>query len=127
MSISYSNTKLRHIVRVDDKIVGTIENNTFTKSVTASKHQLRRPPAWAIDAQAFDEQIKLQADEIVIFDKESGIKYHTLVETFDHLKRQLNRGFGKQYFLTLNHWQVEENGYRQLGLWEDEARQGEEV
>jgi hypothetical protein len=115
----YCNTKQRQLVKVDNKIVGTIENNTFTKSVTASKHQLRCPPAWAIDAKAFDNEIKPYADEIVIIDKESDTKYHTPVETFDTLKRELNRGFGRQYFLTLNHWQVEDNGNKQLHLWED--------
>jgi hypothetical protein len=119
MSIPYSNTKERYLVYVDGKIVGTIESKTFTKQVTGSRHQLRRPPAWAIDAQAYDEEIKPYANEIVILDKESGIRYHTPVETFDQLKRQLNRGFGKQYFLTLNHWQVEGNGNKQLHLWED--------
>ncbi|MHA1940058.1 MAG: hypothetical protein ACW97O_17830 [Candidatus Thorarchaeota archaeon] len=119
MSIFYSNTKERHLVYVNGKIVGTIENNTFTKQVTGSKHQLRRPPAWSIDAQAFDEQIKPQADEIVIFDKESGIKYHTPVETFDQFKRELDRGFGRQYYLTLDRWSIQENGNRQLGLWRD--------
>jgi hypothetical protein len=55
-----------------------------------------------------------------LIDRESGIKYHTPVDTFNQFKRELDRGFGRQYYLTLNHWQVEENGNRQLGLWGDE-------
>jgi hypothetical protein len=99
------------------KVIGYLERDVFIKPVVGSKHQLRTPPAWAIDATAFDTVIKPNAREIVVMDKETGIKYHTLVDTFDRLKGELNRGFGRQYFLTLGHWQVEENGNRQLSLW----------
>ena len=67
--------------------------------------------------EAFDEEIRPSATDIVVIDKETNTKYHTLVETFDRQKGELNRGFGRQYFLTLDYWQVEKNGNRQLSLW----------
>jgi hypothetical protein len=104
-------------VKAQGKIIGYLEEGAFIKVVTGSKHRLRYPPAWAIDAEAFDTEVKPNATEIVVIDRETGIKYHTPVQTFDRLKGELNRGFGRQYFLLLNHWQVEENGNRQLSLW----------
>ena len=111
------NTPVKNPIRVQSKIIGYLEHDAFFKPVQGSKHQLRCPPAWAIDASAFDDQVKVLATRIVIVDRETNTKYHTSVETFDRLKRTLNRGFGKQYFLTLNYWQVEHNGNRQLSLW----------
>jgi len=119
----YSNTKERKLVKVGEKIVGYIEGRKFIKSVTGSKHKLRCPLAWAIDAEVFDREVEPNATEIVIIDKETGIKYHVSVETFDRLKGELDRGFGRQYFLMLNHWQVESNGngHKQLSLWGGES------
>lgn len=105
----------------DGKVIGRLEGDTFIKPVVGSKHRLRTPPAWAIDATAFDEQIKPSAKKIVVLDKETGMKYHASVQTFDKLKGELDRGFGKQYFLLLNHWQVEDDGNRQLSLWGDDG------
>jgi hypothetical protein len=78
--------KNRELVKVGNRVVGCIEGNKFTKSVIGSKHRLRRPPAWAIDAEAFDGEVKPNAAEIVVIDKESGLEYHCTVEAFDRLK-----------------------------------------
>ena len=102
---------------VDGKVIGTLENGKFTKVVIGSKHKLRHPLAWAIDADAFDTVIKSDATEIEVIDKEAGTRYRTPTEIFDQLKGELNRGFGRQYFLTLRHWQVEDSDNRQLSLW----------
>ena len=110
-------SKNRELIKVGEKVIGCLQDNKFIKSVIGSKHRLRRPSAWAIDSNVFDEQIKPNAIEIVIMDKETGKTYHCSVETFDRLKGELDRGFGRQYFLTLSHWRIENNGHRQLGLW----------
>ena len=91
-------------VRVKNRTIGFIENGCFLKPVVGSKHQLREPPAWAIDAEAFDEWVKPNAREIIVTDTEAKIRYRVPVETFDRLKQELDRGFGRQYFLTLAHW-----------------------
>jgi hypothetical protein len=103
--------------KVGGKVVGYLQDNRFMKSVIGSKHRVRSPSAWAIDSDVFDEQIKSNAAEIVITDRETGKTYRCSVGTFDRLKGELNRGFGRQYFLTLKHWQVNNNGHRQLSLW----------
>lgn len=117
----YSNTKGRKFIRVGDRVIGHLEGDKFTKLVAGSRHKLRCPPAWAIDADAFDSEIKPNVTEIVVIDKETGLEYHCSVETFDRLKGELDRRFGRQYFVTLNHWEIRDNRYgRQLSLFDQE-------
>ena len=117
----YSNTKEKRLVKVGDKVVGCFEGDKFIKSVIGSRHKLRCPPAWAIDAEAFDREVKPKATKIIIEDKETGLEYHCLVENFDNLKSELDRGFGRQYLLTLKHWEVRGNEHHQLSLWGGES------
>lgn len=118
----YSNTSGRKLIKVGNKVVGYLEGNHFIKWVMGSKHRLRCPPAWAIDADAFNTDIRPNATEIIVIDKEAGLKYRCPVETFDRLKGVLDRGFGRQYFLPISNWKVTEpNGPRQLSLWGDEG------
>jgi hypothetical protein len=118
MSISNCSTKSRRPVKLPDgRVIGWLEGNTFIKPVCGSKHKLRQPPAWAIDAEAFDQQVKSQAKEIVIWDRESDTKYRAPIEDFDEHKGEFDRGCGRQYFLVLAHWQViEPNGNRPTQL-----------
>jgi hypothetical protein len=105
------------LIRARGRVIGRLEGGIFYKHVRASCHMLFKPQAWAIDAEAFDKHIKSNATQLVVIDTEAGIEYRCPTEAFDRLKRQLDRGFGTQYFLTLNHWQARGNGHRQLGLW----------
>jgi len=116
MSNFYCNTN-RRFVKVGNKTIGYLTGNRFIKPVVGSRHKLKYPPAWAIDAEAFDNEVKPNATEIVIQDRETGIDYHAPVSTFDRLKGELNRGWGRQYFLTLNHWEERGNGGYQLRLF----------
>jgi len=106
-------------VKVQGKTIGYLRDSTFFKPVSGSRHRLRCPPAWAIDAEAFDTQVKPNATEFVVLDRESGLEYHCSIETFDRLKRVLDRGFGRQYYCVLTKFEVRGNGRRQLGLWGD--------
>jgi len=125
MSISDCRTleTKRQLVRLPNgQVIGWFEGDSFTKCVCGSKHRLRRPPAWAIDAEVFDDDVKPKATQIIIWDKESNTKWKTSVETFDKHKGTLDRGFGRQYFLPLSRFQVTEpNGNKplQLALWGD--------
>lgn len=116
MAQIYSNTKEKRLVKVGDKVVGCLEGDKFLKAVIGSRHRLRYPPAWAIDAEAFDREVKPKTTRLVVIDKETGLEYHCPTETFDQLKGELDRGFGRQYFLTLKHWEVRGNGHKQLTL-----------
>jgi len=86
-------------------VVGIVTNRIFVKEVIGSKHMLRQPMAWAIDADIFDRVIVPNCYSIHIIDKETGTKYVAGVKTFCEHRQIINRGYGKQYLLELIYWQ----------------------
>lgn len=90
---------------VDNKIIGTLDNGVFTKTVYGSKHKLLSPPAWAIDSYVFDHVLKGRCKVIIIVDRDDfNRQYKVPFATFDSNKQETRRGFGKQYFLTMDWW-----------------------
>ena len=90
----------------NNKIIGQSNGHTFKKNIQGSKHILRKPLAIAIDASTYEEQIAPTHRSIEVFDSESQKTYISSIVNFNKHKGILDRGHGKQYFLTLNHWQV---------------------
>lgn len=93
-------------VMVGNRHIGFIENGVFTKRVDGRIHRLRVPSAWAIDAPAFRDIIKPNCHKIEIIDEPANLRYEVSMETFDKFKGRINRGYGEQYFLTLDYWSV---------------------
>jgi hypothetical protein len=118
MLISNCNTDRKRVIRLQGKVIGVIEGNTFSKSVRGSKHQLKHPPAWAIDAVVFDNEIKPNCARILITDKGTNTRYQVSVSNFDRHKVGIERGFGKQYYLPLPYWESRKDDVFQLKLWE---------
>jgi hypothetical protein len=99
--------KNRTSLKLGNKKVGYFEGDKFIKPVIGSKHLLKFPyQAWAIDAKVFDDEIKPNANYFIVRDRESGLEYSCTVKDFDNLKRTINRGYGKQYSLSLKHWKI---------------------
>ena len=88
-----------------DRFIGRIEGDTFIKEVY-TRHQLRKPPAWCIDAEPFDKLIKPSCRYIRIIDKEKHRQYLSTTANFVENKGEIERGFGKQYFMILEKWEV---------------------
>ena len=63
-------------VRLGKKVVGTVEGNTFSKTVDSSKHFLRTPPAIAFDELALSQAEEMGASRIKVKDKLTGITYY---------------------------------------------------
>jgi hypothetical protein len=104
------------LVRLQNgKVAGRVEDGVFVKPVRGSKHMLRIPRAWAVDAEAYDS-IRPNINLIVVQDEESGFSYRATPETFDAFRGSLDRGFGRQYFLPLERWQVWRKDECQLSL-----------
>jgi hypothetical protein len=108
--------KRGQLVRLaNGKVAGRVEDGVFVKPVRGSRHMLRTPRAWAVDAEAYD-RIRQDIHLIVVEDEESSINYRATPEIFDAYRGSLDRGFGHQYFLPLARWQVERKDKRQLSL-----------
>lgn len=93
------------ITSVDGKVIGTLEGGVFTKRVR-NLHQLHTPPAWAVDARAYRENLVGNCHTIVVDNIESGLRYTVSLKIFEQRKGFLSRGYGDQYFLPLKFWQV---------------------
>lgn len=91
---------------IDGKIIGDLENGVFTKSVAGSKHQLRTPPAWAVDKSAYERYLRGACQTMIVNDTETGLRYEVSFAMFEARKGLLNRGFGQQYFLPLHYWHI---------------------
>lgn len=100
------------------KPVATLQMGVLRKKVRASVHQLRRPPAWAIDLQILQDARRDGARIIEILDVESRRRFTAPIEAFDRYGICFNRGFGDQVALPLHYWQVSMVGARQLSLLE---------
>jgi hypothetical protein len=105
-------------VKAQGKIIGYLQDHTFTKRVQGSKHMLRKPPGWCISKQAFIEEVMPQAKRIIVEDMENGSIYECRTEVFAENAFEIQRGnFEPQLALTLNYWERHGNGHRQLELW----------
>ena len=90
--------------------------NTLFKRVRGGVHQLRQPPAWAIDEKILQESINNGVKMVEIFDVETGKIYKVSINYFTKFGIRLNRGFGLQVALPLNYWIVEFHGVQQLKM-----------
>jgi hypothetical protein len=110
-------------IKAQGKIIGYLQDHTFVKRVQGSKHMLRKPPAWCISKEAFCQEVMPQAEKIIVEDVESGRFYECRTEVFVEHAFEIQRGdFEPQLALTLNYWQKQGNGHRQLSLWGGEKK-----
>ena len=106
-------------IRAQGKIIGYLRDHAFIKRVQGSKHMLRKPPGWCISKHAFIEEVMPHAERIIVEDLENGRFYECQTEVFAEHAFEIQRGnFEPQLVLTLNYWQDQGNGHRQLRLFE---------
>jgi hypothetical protein len=80
-----------------------LKTGTLIKKVNGSKHKMKVPPAWALDAvslNSFGSRLKA----INLLDQETGLNWATSIENFRAHAFDFNRGYGKQYALPLKYW-----------------------
>lgn len=100
-------------ITVQNKTIGYLEDNIFTKKVKESKHLLRIMDAWGIDFDVFNEQ--LNNTTIRIIDIETDTEYETTSNIFK--KKGVIRTFGnhgQQIFLSRKHFEVRNKQQQRL-------------
>lgn len=83
------------------RIVGTVRNGTFHKTVKSS-HFLRQPPALAFDIDSLAQAERLGASRVEVFNKETGEYFKATIAHIREAGFALNRGYGEQIALPLN-------------------------
>lgn len=98
-------------------IVGTVEGSVFSKSVCASKHQLRKPPAWCLSCESLEQAEAAGAREVQLTDRDSGTIYRASLDCVHKNGKRMERGgFEPQIRLELRFWQkVKPNKDRDSG------------
>ena len=94
-------------IHVAGRHVGVVENGIFKKTITGSRHILRKPPAIALSVESLQQAEHAGADEINITDIETGCVYACTVEHFKGYSFPLQRGgFEPQLALALEQFDV---------------------
>ena len=76
-------TTLRQVIHnAQGRVIGTVVNDTFIKSVRGSVHMLKVPRGWACDVCALKEAERLGAKWLVIVDDETETRYRAALATF---------------------------------------------
>lgn len=86
------------------QVIGHVNGDRFELRRKGSKHQLRRPAAWAVDVAALEEAKAAGARWVLVTDTESGQRYLASVTALHNQGWRLERGFGPQIALTLDAW-----------------------
>lgn len=91
-------------IKVNNKVVGQVIGDKFTKKIKGSKHFLRVPPAISFDMQSLKDAYKGGATSVAVLDTETGDSYFASLLDVYALGTMIDRGYGKQIFLPLEYW-----------------------
>lgn len=98
--------------------IGYVKGQVFHKNVVASKHMLRKPPAWAFDVDTLDQAEEAGAKWVQLRDVEGGREYVVPIATIRARGFLVTRGHGRQVALGLGHWQLQrEGGLEQMEMF----------
>jgi hypothetical protein len=97
----------QYLRSTDNRIAGALVDGWLRKIVQASKHMLRSPRGWAIDAHALAAARSAGALGLRIEDTESGKTYLATWAALDAHGYTFDRGYGRQIALPLRYWQLE--------------------
>ena len=86
------------------KYSGRVSNGTFHRKVDKTRHQLRVPPAWAMDKSVLTRAEQAGAKAIRFHDPRTKEAWVVSVEHFKAHGIPFNRGHGWQIMLPLRFW-----------------------
>lgn len=98
-----------HLLTSDGRPSGcVIEDGILRRRVQASKHMLRRPPAWAVEEKILREAERHGCTWVQVVDVESHITYVAPLQSFWTRGIAIDRGFALQRALPLCFWTRED-------------------
>jgi hypothetical protein len=94
---------------------------TLYKTVDPVRHQLRRPPAWAL-AGSHIEQLRRADGSLIVLESADGRRWAATLAQFDRHGFAFERGDHEpQVALPMKWWDETRTGARQASLWEATA------
>ena len=80
--------------------------NVISRHSRSSMHLLKDPEGWAWEVEALDRARELNADRVEVIDGDTYQVYRTSMENMQRYGTELDRGYGPEIFLPLEHWVV---------------------
>jgi hypothetical protein len=113
---THYSTGQKRLVKVDGRVIGCLSDGTFYKSVIGSKHRLRVPQqSFAIQSDTIDELARAGVTQIIIYDRETNLRYSISLQDFLKNSFPVDRGYGPQLACPVSAFEV--TGNEQLTLW----------
>ena len=97
-------------IKQGNKTFGIVYGDILRKTVKASKHFLKKPPAICLDSDALERAIQAGATRVEVLDQESGCTYSQTIAQVKRAGFVIDRGWGVQLALVLTAWQVHKQG-----------------
>ncbi len=113
-------------IYVNGRVVGYVKNGVFYKTLRASVHFLRRPPAIAFDVSTLFDAQDAGATRVEVTDMETGRVYVADIGEILRDGRYFDRGHGRQVYLLLSRWR-HPDAPEQLSLFGDDPPPNEKV
>ena len=88
-------------------IVGKVTARTFCKTISGSKHLLRKPAAVAFDRSTLRDARDAGALAVVVTDRETGKSYKATIDDVETHGFPVFRGFGSQVALAVSRFSVD--------------------
>jgi len=98
----------RQVLYAGGRNVASIDaDGVLRKGVDGRRHMVRYPsPAWAFDRAHIDAALAAGVLAVELMDRDDGTLYRTSLADFCRLAYELDRGYGPQLALALQHWRV---------------------
>jgi hypothetical protein len=93
-------------IYIAQRVIGVVAGATFHKTISGSKHILRRPRAIAFERCTLRDAAAAGATCAAILDRGTGTTYAITFETIDRHSFPVLRGHGDQVAVTLEHWSM---------------------
>ena len=94
-------------IYANGRVVGQVTNGVFTKTVSGSRHFLRKPQAICLSTMSLFDAEKAGALSLSVTDIETGLIYSATVLHFQRYSFDLQRGSNEpQKALPLENWDV---------------------
>ena len=113
------NTSRNNAVYDRGRVVGYIRpGGIFHRKMQGSKHILREPRSIAFGVEPLKQAIRAECKTVLVEDTETGLQYSTDIWNFNQHGITIDRGWGPQLALPLEHWKIFDpaNPEKQLAL-----------
>lgn len=87
---------------------GRVTGDVWHKTVRASKHLLRKLPAWAVDLDDLNRARRCGVVWLELHETEHNATYRASLQTIYEYGRVFDYGYGQQVALKLEHWQTDD-------------------